>query len=175
MTAVAATWTPSDQFGMWQLVVGVIGLAFAGWQLWLARRAVQATQRTVQTTANAVTRQLLANDLLLLLPEIHGAVDAVDDAVSSGKRNRTSRSLMAYRRQSIRITAQLRSDPELSSDALVRALSAAARAASDAKGQIEGGSSDSLMEIVKPFSQKAAKAEQAAADLTAKLQRGTEI
>lgn len=174
LVASSYVWSPSDHFGMWQLIVAVSGLSFGGWQLWLTRDAAQKTREAVDASTAAVSRRLMANDLLLLLPQLHRVEDEVESAATSGKRAKTSRSLMAYRRQANTISAQIRQAPEIDGAALLRALIAAAKASTDAKSLIEEGAAEPLAETVKNFRQKAAKVEAAAADLSAKLQRRTE-
>lgn len=169
-----AEWTRGDVFGLAQVLIAIFGFAVAIWQIARTASAAEATAKATAETADAVGRRLLSNDLLLMLPELHRLEDEVDSAVDSKSPEACSRALLSYQRRGRAIVAQLKTDSAYAEDPLILALEAAASAASSAKGQIQGGSQDALADVVKTFRAKVGKVDIAAADLTARLQRGTE-
>jgi hypothetical protein len=114
---------------MWQLFVGVLGLGFAGWQLWRTRVATEKSAQLLQ-------RRLISNDLLLLLPEIHRLEDDVEDAIRTEDPNTVSSALVIYSRRVSAVVGHLKSDDNLKDEKLTKLLGQAAKAATQAKGDL---------------------------------------
>jgi len=157
-------WTPSDWFGLSQLVVGVAGLAFAGYQL---RRTAVATEASQQLLA----RRLLTNDLLVLLPEVRDLEDSVERAVRSGNRDQTSDALRAYVQRIPTVIGHLKADVELKDENLVKLLGQAVSAAGNAKGNLYESPADSVDSIVKAARKKMMAATIELGELMARIQK----
>jgi hypothetical protein len=160
-------WTPSDLFGLLQLIVAVLGLAFAGYQLWRTARATEASSALL-------ARRLLTNDLLILLPEVQRLEDAVDRAARSGDRDQTSDALRAYVQRVPTVLGHLKSDRTLRDEKVVRLLSQAVSAAGSAKGDLYERSGDPIETIVKAARKKMMTATIEIGEVTARLQKGSE-
>ncbi len=164
IAASAYAWTPSDHFGMWQLVVAILGFGLAGWQL---VRTANATERST----DLLERRLLSNDLLVMLPELHRLEDDITIAIKSGDRELVASALLAYYRRASMIMGYLKSDDLLKSEKLVRLMRAATSAASSAKGDLLDGT-DEITDVVRIAREKIARVGPEAAELTARLQKG---
>lgn len=167
IAAAAYVWTPSDYFGMWQLIAAVLGLGFAGWQLF---RTANATERST----DLLERRLLSNDLLIMLPELHRMEDQFDAAVKSSDPDVVSNALISYSRHAHRIIGNLKSDPTLRDEKLVKALTSSAKASTAAKGELQSGTTEPIAEVVKIVREKMSAASSEVGELTARLQRGAD-
>ena len=171
---VAADWSPNDHFGLWQLVVAILGLAFAGWQLWRTRVASEASQRAVEASQQLLARRLLVNDLLVLLPEVHRLEEAFEKASRTGDRELTADALRAYVQRIPTIVGHLKADPAFQDEPTVRLLTQAVAAAGGAKGDLFTRTTDSMDAILKTTRRRMTAATIEISEMTARLQKTPE-
>jgi hypothetical protein len=157
-------WALADHFGMWQLIVGIAGFGLAIWQLWRTANATEAA-------SSALSRRLLHNDLLVLMPELHRLEDDFDNALRSANRDLVANALVAYSRRVSAVVGHLKSDDALREENAVRLLTVAAKSASSAKGELYSRPSEDIQAVVAPAQRKMAAANSEVAELTARLQQ----
>lgn len=162
--AAAYVWTPSDYFGMWQLIVAALGLGFAGWQLLRTANATEASSRALQ-------RRLLHNDLIAMLPEIHSLEDGVEKAVRLNDRDLTSEALVAYSRRVSSIVGALKADGDLKDERLTKLLGQAAKSADEVKASLYNIPQPAVDTTVHPVQDKMRTASRAANEVQAMLQK----
>ncbi|WP_056218951.1 hypothetical protein [Microbacterium sp. Root61] len=163
----AANWTPSDHFGMWQLIVAILGFGLAFWQLVRTANATVASNKALQ-------RRLLHNDLLVMLPEVHALEDAVDRAARVGERDDVSMALVSYSRRVTSMVGALKSDAALKDHKVTKALAAAAKAAGELKATLYDVEKPDVRALVRPVQVKIQTASRETGEVLAALQRSGE-
>lgn len=167
MTA-AVDWTPSDHFGLWQLIVAGLGFGIAIWQL---IRTANATSRS----RDLLERRLLSNDLLILLPELHRLEDDLDAASKTENKDVIGNALVAYARRASGVVGHLKTDPTLKDEKVVKLLTASTRASTSAKGELLGVGERTIQDTIRSARDKIATANAEVSELIARLQKGADI
>jgi hypothetical protein len=160
-------WTPSDIFGGLQLVVAVFGFGVAIWQL------VRTANATTQS-ARALGQRLIANDLLVLLPELEHLEDALDAAVKTTKPDKVGVALADYARRAQRIHGHLRATSAFSGAELVDLIEASVKEARTAKEALYEGGAINVVDVARAARQSIGKVILEAASFSASLQKGSE-
>ncbi|KZE43262.1 hypothetical protein [Microbacterium sp. T32] len=160
-------WTPSDVFGGLQLAVAVLGFGVAIWQL---VRTANATAKS----ARALGQRLIANDLLVLLPDLEHLEDALDAAVKTTKPDKVGTALAEYARKAQRIHGHLKATPAFSGADLVDLIEASVKEARTAKEALYEGGTIDVVAVARTARQSIGKVILEAASFSASLQKGSE-
>lgn len=160
-------WTPSDVFGGLQLAVAILGFGLAIWQL------VRTANATTQS-ARALGQRLIANDLLVLLPDLERLEDALDAAVKTTKPDKVGIALADYSRKAQRIHGHLKASPSLSGAALVDLIEESVSEARTAKEALYDGGVVDVVSVARAARQSIGKVILEAASFSASLQKGSE-
>ena len=149
---------------MWQLIVAVLGLGFAGWQLLRTANATVASQK-------ALEQRLLHNDLLVLLPEMHLLEDAVERAVRAGDRDASSEALMTYSRRASAVVGELKLHSTLADSKATKSLAAAGKMAGDVKQSLYDEPHPAVAPEVAPAQERMRAASREISEVIAQLKR----
>ncbi|HEY4213947.1 MAG TPA: hypothetical protein VGM84_20910 [Steroidobacteraceae bacterium] len=161
-------WSLANSLSGLQVILTAAGFLVA----WLALRR---TARAVESSAElleGLQERLTTNDLLVLLPDLHGLEEDLDNACSAtGSGPEAERVLRLYARKAGEILGIMDSQGDLNDDPMALALRQASRAVVKAKGELSQGTTRSLAEVTAPARQKVAKVSQEASSLRSRLQR----
>ncbi|GMA26788.1 hypothetical protein [Arenivirga flava] len=160
-------WNPADYFGAGQLFVAILGFGIAIWQL------VRTADATVEST-RLLGARLLANDLLVLLPELEALEDAVHSAVKSEDADKVGIALAKYARRAQRVHGHLTSSPVYEGVVLVGLINESVEACRDAKQKLYDKPKVNIIPTVRAARQSIDKVVLEAASFSATLQKGTE-
>ncbi|WP_368499623.1 hypothetical protein [Herbiconiux sp. A18JL235] len=156
-------WSTGDWLSLGQLVGTVVGLGLAAIPLWKTASAVRATR-------DLLSKRLLTNDLLILLPQLHALEDDLFERAKGNDADQLEKALVLYARHAGTIQGHLSTNETVKDEKLVALIRASRSAARAAKVEIAGGTSRPLFEIAKVTLDKVSKATDEATELIARLQ-----
>lgn len=165
--------TLGDGLGVAGLVVGVLGLIVAvlGFKLTIQqlKRTATATEATVDAMKTA-SRQMNANYLLVLLPQLRALESEIDSATHDNDINSAMNSLRSYRSVSTQVSTLLKLTGDPVHTQLIDLIDITAEAAAQAKASLASGKTKSVRVAVQDTTDGMNKVFSQATELAIKFQ-----
>ncbi|NHT17771.1 hypothetical protein [Cellulomonas sp. IC4_254] len=162
-----SAWERADWLSFAQLVFTALGFGLAWIQLRRSANAAEESKRLLEQMQS----RAIANDLLLMLPNLHKLEDELDAAVKSGDADAAERALVSYSRLASEVAEMLRGKMQPDDVALADLLVQSVAAARRAKTELTQGPKRPLVEIVKISRVKIGKASVSVSAAVARIQR----